>query len=90
MKRSALLAALLQAGFIVAGHAADADKNKPVKNQILPPVNLNGYLQGYSVELDTDNPSQSPAPKPSGLDALKDDPALPFVGLKLSTPLDTK
>ena len=78
-------------GFVSVGYAADANANNAAKQPLLPLVELNGVLQGYSVELDTDRPSQSDVTTPQGLLPLQDhDEIKPFLGLKLTKPLGSK
>jgi hypothetical protein len=89
MKRSLILTALLFAGLAAAAHAADGSKNNSADKQFLPPVGLDGYLQGYSLELDTSRPSLSEVPKQQGLPQSKDE-VQPFIGLKLTRPLGSR
>jgi hypothetical protein len=73
------------------GHAANVNANKPDEQPLLPPVQLNGLLQGYSLELDTDSPNQPDTMIPPGLSTLKDqDDTITFPGLKLTKPLDLR
>jgi len=89
MSRSVYVLVLLF-GFVSIGYAADADKSKAAKDPLLPPVDLNGYLQGYSVELNTDDARLPDATIPQGLSTLEEDRFQPFLGLKLTKPLETK
>jgi hypothetical protein len=73
-------------GFSSVGYAADATKDKAFQ-PILPPVNLDG---GFSVNLDTDRPKASDLDAPPALSPLRDDSIQPFVGLKLTKPLQSK
>ena len=84
------IALVYMIGLASVSYAADTS-NDAAKKPILPPVELNGALQGYSVELDTDRPSQFDTRTPNGLAPLRgEDKVSPFFGLKLTKPLETK
>jgi hypothetical protein len=85
-KFSATCTLALLLGFSSVGYADDAAKNK-VFQPILPPVNLDG---GFSVNLDTDRPKASDLDAPPALTPLRDDSIHPFVGLKITKPLQSK
>jgi len=86
-KLYAICAVALSLGCPGVGHAGDdGAKNKDYK-PIVPPVNFEG---GYSVNLDTERPKASDLDAPPALAPLRDDAVHPFVGLKLSKPLQSK
>jgi hypothetical protein len=90
-KLSGACAFLLLLGFVGISYAAEVDKNQPTERPLLPRVDLNGYLRGYSVQLNTDQPNQSYLPQSQGLTTLQDqDEIRGFLGLKLTKPLETK
>jgi hypothetical protein len=66
------------------GYAADNAKNNGYR-PILPTVDLDG---GYSVNLNTEMPKPTELDAPPALSDLRQNSIQPFVGLRLSKPLD--
>lgn len=75
-------------GTLSVGYAADTSASNAAQDPLLPPVKLDGYLNGYSVQLDTDQPTSMTADTPDGLTTLKKDEPQPYLGLKFTKPLD--
>ena len=84
-KLCGVCAVVLLVGFAGAGRAADADKK--AYEPILPPVTFDG---NYSLKLHTEQPKSSDLDAPPALTPLRDDSLHPFVGLKLTKPLESK
>jgi hypothetical protein len=84
-KLCGVYAVVLLVAFASAGRAADAEKK--TYEPILPPVNFEG---NYSLKLHTEKPKASDLDAPPALTPLRDDSPHPFVGLKLTKPLESK
>ena len=77
--------AVLLVAFVRVGYAADAEKDGAFK-PILPPVTIHSY----SVKLNTEKPNASDLDAPPALTPLRDNSLHPYVGLKLTKPLNSK
>jgi hypothetical protein len=82
MKRCGICVFVLLAGLATASAAADSGNTSvptgAAKELTLPPIQWGGY----SIDLDTRQPTESAVPLPPGLSTLeKPEPTNPFVGL---------
>lgn len=84
MKLPVIFALIVWFGSLNVAHA----ESTAAKDPLLPPVKLDGYLKGYSVQLNTDQPNSSTVGTPAGLTTLKKHETQPFYGLKFTKPLN--
>jgi hypothetical protein len=68
-----------------SGYAAETEKSN-VFDTALPHVDLD---DGYSVKLNTEMPKQADVDAPPALSNFRQDSFHPFLGLKLTKPLDS-
>ena len=89
-KLSSICTLVFALSFVGIGHAEDTD-SASLKKPFVPRVDLNNYLQGYSLELNTDVPDQPFKTERQGLITLQDQDELrAYLGLKLTRPIETK